>query len=109
MSRAMSRAVPLLALVIPIAAAAQEPISWGTADDDYGDLRLRYGSPVIDAGDNTAPGMAGISTDLDGNPRFYDVPGIADTGVGLPPVVDMGAYEAVNVGPLEVYLPVIVR
>jgi hypothetical protein len=83
--------------------------SWGTADDDYGDLRLRYGSPAIDAGNNTVPGLAGITTDLDGNPRFYDVPGIADTGVGPAPVVDMGAYEAVDVGPLEVYLPIIIR
>jgi len=66
---------------------------WGTADDDYGDLRLQYGSPVIDAGDNTAPGLAGITTDLGGKPRFYDVPEITDTGVGPAPVVDMGAYE----------------
>jgi hypothetical protein len=35
----------------------------------------------------------GITTDQDGNPRFYDVPGIADTGVGPAPVVDMGAHE----------------
>ena len=83
--------------------------TWGTVDDDYGDLRLQIGSPAIDAGDNTAPGLVGVTTDLDGNPRFYDVPEIADTGVGPPPVVDMGAYEAVNIGPLEVYLPVIVR
>jgi VCBS repeat-containing protein len=67
--------------------------SWGTADDDYGDLRPQYGSPVIDAGDNTAPGLVGITTDLGGKPRFYDVPGIADTGVGPAPVVDIGAYE----------------
>lgn len=52
-----------------------------------------YDSPTTDAGDNTAPGLAGITTDLGGNPRFYDVPGIADTGMGPPPVVDMGAYE----------------
>src|SRR5690606_9587759 len=29
---------------------------WGTVDDDYGDLRLRPGSPCIDAGDSTAFG-----------------------------------------------------
>jgi predicted outer membrane repeat protein len=67
--------------------------TWGTEDDDYGDLHLQIGSPAIDAGNNTAPGLAGITTDLDGNPRFYDVPEILDTGVGPPPVVDMGAYE----------------
>jgi hypothetical protein len=67
--------------------------SWGTTDDDYGDLRLKYGSPGIDAGNNAAPALIGIATDLGGKPRFYDVPGIADTGVGPAPVVDMGAYE----------------
>jgi VCBS repeat-containing protein len=67
--------------------------TWGTEDDDYGDLHLQIGSPAIDAGNNTAPELAGITTDLDGNPRFYDVPEIVDTGVGPAPVVDMGAYE----------------
>jgi parallel beta-helix repeat protein len=65
---------------------------WGTADDDYGDLRLQPGSPCIDAGDNTAV-PAGIDTDLDGNPRFIDDPNTVDTGYGGPPIVDMGAYE----------------
>lgn len=67
--------------------------TWGTADDDYGDLRLGIHSPAIDAGDNGAVPF-GITTDLDGNPRFFDVPFIADTGNGMPPIVDMGAYEA---------------
>ena len=35
----------------------------------------------------------GIVTDLDGNPRFHDDTGTADTGNGAPPIVDMGAYE----------------
>ena len=61
----------------------------GTEDDD---LRLSPGSPCIDAGDNTAVPL-GVTTDLDGNPRFVDDPGIADTGIGPAPVVDMGAYE----------------
>jgi hypothetical protein len=73
---------------------------WGTEDDDYGDLRQQNGSPAIDAGDNTAPGLVSITTDLDGNPRFEDIPGIADTGVGPAPVVDMGAYEVVNSAPV---------
>jgi len=61
-------------------------------DADSGNLRLQVTSPAIDAGDNTAvPG--GITTDLDGNPRFVDIPTAPDTGNGAPPIVDMGAYE----------------
>jgi hypothetical protein len=65
---------------------------WGTADDDYGDLRVSTWSPVVDAGDNSAV-SPGIATDLAGNPRFLDVPFTPDTGSGSPPIVDMGAYE----------------
>ena len=71
----------------------------GTEDDDYGDLRLGPLSPAIDAGDNTAV-PAEVTTDLDGNPRFADIPGVADTGSGTAPIVDMGAYEAVNLAPV---------
>ncbi|MHC4303140.1 MAG: choice-of-anchor Q domain-containing protein [Planctomycetota bacterium] len=50
------------------------------------------GSPCIDAGNNNA--IADLTgTDLDGNPRFADDPATADTGCGVPVVVDMGAYE----------------
>jgi len=74
---------------------------WGTADDDYGDLRLQAGSPAIDAGNNEAvlpdvadldgDGDTGEATPLDLNmlPRF----------VGTPPIVDMGAYESQNENP----------
>lgn len=48
----------------------------GTWDDD---LRLRDGSPCINAGDAAAV-PAGVSTDLQGRPRFHNA-------------VDMGAYE----------------
>jgi hypothetical protein len=61
---------------------------WGTADDDYGDLRLQADSPCIDGGDNTAV-PAGVTTDLAGKPRFVDFPGVNDPGA----IVDMGAYE----------------
>ncbi len=45
-----------------------------------GDLRLKKGSPAIDAGKNAAV-PPGITTDLDGNPRICG------------DEVDMGAYE----------------
>jgi len=61
----------------------------GTEDDN---LRLLPGSPCIDAGDNYAV-PEGITKDLDGNLRFFDDPNTADTGNGIPPIVDMGAYE----------------
>lgn len=58
-----------------------------------GDLRLGPDSPAIDAGDNTVV-PPGIVTDLDGRPRFIDIPFIPDSGNGTPPLVDMGAFEA---------------
>jgi len=90
---------------------------WGTADDDYGDLRLQHGSPCIDAGDNAAV-PADIS-DLDGDgdvtePIPFDLAGMArffddlltpDTGLGTPPIVDMGAYEYVPVPALQLSVP----
>jgi hypothetical protein len=62
--------------------------AWGTADDDYGDLRLRGDSPCIDAGTNSAL-PAEIAADLLGNPRIVDVPNVHD----FVEIVDMGAYE----------------
>lgn len=79
-----------------------EPDDW--ADDVWfdGDYRLRPGSPCIDAGDNSAVRDA-TDTDLNGQPRFYDVPDVPDTGLcGEPcdrPVVDMGAYEYLTAPP----------
>jgi LPXTG-site transpeptidase (sortase) family protein len=58
-----------------------------------GNLRLQLSSPAIDAGNNAAV-PSGVTTDLDGNERFEDIPTISDTGSGTPPIVDMGAYEA---------------
>ena len=78
--------------------------TWGTPDDDYGDLRLRPGSPAIDAGNNSAV-PAGVTTDLGGGPRFVDVPSVPDTGSGTPPIVDMGAYEALP----PIFLPLVLR
>jgi hypothetical protein len=56
-------------------------------DSANGNLRLGFGSPAIDAGNNSAV-PAGVTTDLDGLPRFAD--GNADGTA----TVDMGVYEA---------------
>jgi len=66
--------------------------TWGTDDDDLGDLSVGAGSPCTDAGDN-AMVPAGVGTDLAGSPRFADDPLVPDTGLGTPPLVDLGAYE----------------
>lgn len=58
-----------------------DPLFLGAAAD----FRLQAGSPAVEAGVNTAPGLP--STDLDGNPRIVD--GNNDGTA----VVDMGAYE----------------
>jgi hypothetical protein len=65
------------------------------------DLRLGSGSPAVDSGNN-APVPAGVTTDVAGLPRFFDDPGVVDTGAGTPPIVDMGAYERI---PLTVSAP----
>jgi predicted outer membrane repeat protein len=61
-------------------------------DATNGNLRLLIISPAIDAGDNTAVPPT-VITDREGNPRFVDVPIIPDSGNGIPPIADMGAYE----------------
>lgn len=60
----------------------------GTEDDD---VRLMMGSPAIDSGDNSL--INGVFIDLDGDARFEDDVATADTGAGMAPVVDRGAYE----------------
>jgi predicted outer membrane repeat protein len=74
----------------------------GTEDDD---LRLRCVSPCIDAGDSggvppdlldlddDGDVMEPLPLDLDRRPRFADHPLVDDTGIGDPPIVDMGAFE----------------
>jgi predicted outer membrane repeat protein len=63
-------------------------------DASSGDLRLRAGSPCIDAADNTVV-PAGTDSDLDGDPRFTGDPCATDigNGDGVNPPVDMGVYE----------------
>jgi len=60
---------------------------FGTGDDG---LRLGFGSPCIDAGDNDA---VNVSTDIVGGARMNNDPYVSDTGMGDLPVIDMGAYE----------------
>lgn len=55
-------------------------------------FRLQNTSPAIDAGNNAAVPST-LVTDLDGNMRIYDYPGINDPGA----IVDMGAYEVPNI------------
>ena len=61
------------------------------ADAASGNLRLRFNSPAIDSGDNTA---VSIPSDMDGHLRKVEIPEVMDTGNGEKPIVDMGAYEA---------------
>lgn len=69
-----------------------------------GDYHLDAGSPAIDAGDNNYGFVDTFDADEDGdtnemapdldlNPRPLDDAGVADTGSGEAPVIDMGAYE----------------
>jgi len=68
-----------------------------TAPTIEGNLRLQIKSPAIDAGDNIH--IAGVTTDLDGEPRIKD-----GNGDGTA-TVDMGAYEFGDV----TYIPLIFR
>jgi hypothetical protein len=72
-------------------------------------LRLRDGSPCIDAGNNKTVPSDAFDLDLDLNriepipcdskssARFIDDPSTADAGVGNAPIVDIGADEFGNV------------
>ena len=62
-------------------------------DLSAGELTMLSGSPAIDAGNNNALSPVLFALDIAGNPRFVDDPSVADTGVGTPPIVDIGAYE----------------
>ncbi|MGA2230388.1 MAG: right-handed parallel beta-helix repeat-containing protein, partial [Tepidisphaeraceae bacterium] len=67
------------------------------------DYSLTVSSPAIDAGSNALfNDFSSVTTDLAGNPRIVDVPGINDSG-GVANV-DMGAFEyqpAANFVPLK--------
>ncbi|HNO77366.1 MAG TPA: hypothetical protein PKN33_04830 [Phycisphaerae bacterium] len=75
-------------------------------NDNYGNLQLGVGSTCIDAGSNGAvpPDSPDLNTNGNANealpfdflehPRFADVVSVVDTGTGVRPIVDMGAFEA---------------
>jgi autotransporter family porin len=67
-------------------------VSASSAATNDGDYRLDEHSPAIDAGSNSFV-PSGLSSDRDGNPRFFDDYGVTDTGAGSAPIVDIGAYE----------------
>ncbi len=72
------------------------------SDAEY---RIELLSPCVDSGDNFAvpPDLADLDgdgntseplpIDLDGNPRFTEVPSAPNSGNGSAPFVDMGPYE----------------
>jgi hypothetical protein len=59
-----------------------------------GDFRLLFGSPCIDAGNNTLV-PATLTMDLAGGARLSDDAFTPNTGVGSPPV-DIGAFENIT-------------
>ncbi|HTF89573.1 MAG TPA: right-handed parallel beta-helix repeat-containing protein [Planctomycetota bacterium] len=72
------------------------------ADNDY---RLSLTSPCLDAGENASVAQDWFDLDGDGNvsepvpfdfdgyPRFVDIPSAPNTGSGVSPLVDLGAWE----------------
>ncbi|MCH8343894.1 MAG: hypothetical protein IH983_07890 [Planctomycetes bacterium] len=76
-------------------------------DPGNGDFTLKSCSPAVDAADNDAlqPDFGDLDedgdpdettpVDLDLNERRIDNPAVEDTGNGIAPIVDMGAYEFV--------------
>ena len=75
------------------------------ADPGAGDFHLRNQSPCIDAGSNElveadladldGDGIRfeAVPMDADGQRRLMDDRQVVDTGVGVGPIVDLGAYE----------------
>jgi hypothetical protein len=75
-------------LLAVIGGYEQNPFDVYFVDPDEGDFRLQRCSPAVNIGSNTfynsgqTPDISNITTDLDGNPRFYNHG-----------TVDIGAYE----------------
>ena len=65
---------------------------WMTADDGL-QLSFCNAAALIDKGNNIS---ISLTTDLAGRPRKTDAPLVTDGGLGVAPIVDMGAYENQN-------------
>ncbi|MBL8862301.1 MAG: hypothetical protein JNK02_09850 [Planctomycetes bacterium] len=68
-----------------------DPGFTNAAGNDY---TLTLASPAVDAGNNASV-PPGFTLDLAAKPRFADEPTVPDTGAGVAPLVDIGAYELV--------------
>jgi predicted outer membrane repeat protein len=77
------------------------PVNPSRYASSSGNLRLKYGSPAIDAGADNY--VIGLSADLDGKPRILD--GNLDGRA----TVDMGAYEVRLENIFDTFLPLMSR
>jgi uncharacterized repeat protein (TIGR01451 family) len=70
--------------------------TWGTTDDDYGNLRLQSGSSAIDVGYNNYLDEMSVGIDLNGDGDLNDIISTdLDGGARIVnTTVDLGAYEA---------------
>lgn len=69
-----------------------------SANDDYGDLRLRPGSPAIDAGDNALLPSDGFDLDNDGDTTEHIPYDLYGNPRVIGAAVDIGAYESDQAG-----------
>jgi Ca2+-binding RTX toxin-like protein len=73
-----------------------DPYPPSAAPTIQGDYRVWPISPAIDAGRNAVSGVPIPDTDRAGLPRLVDIASVTDTGIGTPPIIDIGAYELQN-------------
>ena len=59
-------------------------------------MHLLAGSPCINAADSTPLVALNVVVDLGKKVRFHDINSIIDTGTGIIPFSDMGAYELID-------------
>ncbi len=78
------------------AGTAMQDVDPQFVDAVGGNFRLAVTSPAVDAGDSSLI-PAGITLDLASLDRRVDVTSRPDTGPGAAPVVDLGAFETLDV------------